>query len=48
MLYEKLGNGYVKAYGQNQNGIKAFNFANVSEDGILGVLRSKIYVNPLY
>lgn len=43
MLYEKLGNK-VKAYGQNQNGIKAFNFANVSTDGILGVLRPKIYV----
>lgn len=45
MFYEKVGNGKVKAYGQNQNGIKAFNFANISEDGILGVLRPKIYVN---
>ena len=31
----------VKSYGQNQNGIKAFNYCNVSTDGILGVLRLK-------
>lgn len=45
MFYEKANNGRVKTYGQNQNGIKAFNFANISEDGILGVLRPKIYVD---
>ena len=43
---ERVGNGKVKAYGQSQNGIKAFNFANISENGILGVLRPKIYENP--
>lgn len=43
---ERLGNGKVNAYGQSQNGIKAFNFANISEDGILGVLRPKIYEQP--
>lgn len=46
MLYEKLDKK-VKAYGQNQNGIKAFNFADVRTDGILGVLRPKIYVDFL-
>ena len=44
MFYEKVGNGKVRAYGQNQNGVKAFNFANILEDGILGVLRPKIYL----
>ena len=45
MFYEIVGDR-VKSYGQNQNGIKAFNFCNVSQEGILGVLRPKIYVNP--
>lgn len=46
MFIERLGNSRVKAYGQNQNGNKAFNFSNISENGILGVLRPKIYVTP--
>lgn len=45
MFIERVGNGRVKSYGQNQNGIKAFNFTNISENGILGVLRPKIYVD---
>lgn len=42
MFYELLGDR-VRTYGQNQNGIKAFNFCNISVSGILGVLRPKIY-----
>lgn len=41
MFIERVGNEKVKSYGQNQNGIKAFNYADVSTDGILGVLRLK-------
>lgn len=48
MFIERVGNGKVKAYGQNQNGKKYFNTTDISEDGILGVLRSKIYVNDSF
>lgn len=41
MFIEDMNNGRVRTYGQNQNGIKAFNFCNVEKDGILGVLRLK-------
>ena len=34
-----------KFFSQNQNGIRAFTLANISYDGILGVLRPKIYIN---
>lgn len=34
----------VKAFGQNQNGKKYFNYCNISMDGILGVLRPKVYI----
>ena len=44
MFIERVGNNKVKSYSQNQAGIKAFNFCNVDEDGILGVLRPKIYL----
>lgn len=44
MFIERISDDRVKAYGQNQNGNKAFNFENVTTDGILGVLRPKIYV----
>lgn len=44
MFVENKGD-MVNAYGQNQNGIKAFNFANLYTEGILGVLRPKIYVD---
>ena len=47
MFIERLDNNRVKAYGQNQNGKKYFNFASVSDNGILGVLRPKIYVDPI-
>ena len=45
MFIERDDNGKVNAYGQSQRGIKAFNIASISEDGILGVLRPKIYLN---
>ena len=45
MLYKKVSSSIVDAYGQNQNGKKYFNFCNVSTEGILGVLRPKIYEN---
>ena len=47
MFIENLGNK-VKSYGQNQNGIKAFNYCDVSTDGILGVLRLKELENIEY
>lgn len=37
-------NERVKVFGQNQNGVKEFNYASVSTDGILGVLRPKVYI----
>lgn len=40
MFIENVGNR-VRTYGQNQNGVKAFNYCNCSKDGILGVLRLK-------
>ena len=43
MYSKKIDNTHIEAYGQNQNGKKYFNFANVSTNGILGVLRPKIY-----
>lgn len=45
MFVNKESNGRVKVYGQNQNGNKYFCYVSVSEHGILGVLRPKIYVN---
>ena len=44
MFIERVGNNKVRSYSQNQAGIKAFNFCDVDEDGILGVLRPKIYL----
>lgn len=41
MFIEKVNDNLVKTYGQNQNGIKAFNYCDVYSDGILGVLRLK-------
>lgn len=41
MFIEDMGNGRVKTYGQNQNGVKAFNYCNIDKNGILGVLRLK-------
>lgn len=43
MFIENKSNTVVTAYGQSQDGIKAFNFCNIYRDGILGVLRPKIY-----
>ncbi len=48
MFIEKVGNDKVKVYGQNQAGIKEFNYCTVSIDGILGVLRLKINENTEY
>lgn len=41
--YKTIDKNTVQAYGQNQNGKKYFNFANINTNGILGVLRPKIY-----
>ena len=43
MFYKLVSKTEVQAYGQNQNGKKYFNFANINTNGILGVLRPKIY-----
>ena len=43
MYVDMKSNDLVNAYGQSQNGIKAFNTCAIYTDGILGVLRSKIY-----
>ena len=45
MFVKNVNNELVESYGQNQNGIKAFNSCNCYNDGILGVLRPKIYEN---
>lgn len=45
MFIENVSDTLVKCFGQNQNGIKAFNTCNVYNDGILGVLRPIIYKN---
>lgn len=34
-----------KFFGQNQNGVKSATLANISKDGMLGVLRPKMYQN---
>lgn len=47
MFIERQANNRVNAYGQNQNGKKYFNFASISDNGILGVLRPKIYVSTI-
>jgi len=47
MLYKKISNTMVNAYGQNQGGKKEFNFSNAYTDGILGVLRPRIYLSTL-
>lgn len=46
MFIERVGDDLVKSYGQSQNGIKAFNTCNLYIEGILGVLRPKIYESP--
>ena len=43
MFVENVNDELVKTYGQNQDGKKYFNFCNCYRDGILGVLRPKIY-----
>jgi len=43
MFIKNINSQLVQVYGQNQNGIKAFNFCNTWNEGILGVLRPKIY-----
>ena len=45
MFYKKIDANIVDAYGQSQNKKKYFNFCNISTNGILGVLRPKIYEN---
>lgn len=45
MFNSRVSDKVVEAYGQSQNGIKAFNFARLNTDGILGVLRPKIYIS---
>ena len=40
MFISRNGN-IINSYGQNQNGVKAFNYCNVYDDGVLGVLRLK-------
>ena len=34
-----------KYFGQNQNGCRSFSLASISTNGVLGVLRPKIYIN---
>lgn len=41
-------NDIVNSYGQSQNGIKAFNMCPIYTDGILGVLRPKIYEDDFF
>lgn len=48
MFIENKTNDVVNAYGQSQNGIKAFNFCPIYTDGILGVLRPKIYEDDFF
>lgn len=43
-MYIEDENERIKVFGQSQNGIKEFNFASVSKEGILGILRPKIYI----
>lgn len=43
MFIENVSDSLVKCFGQSQNGKKEFNYLNVYKDGILGVLRPKIY-----
>ncbi len=43
MFIEKKSDTVVNCFGQSQNGKKEFNFLDVYSDGILGVLRPKIY-----
>ena len=45
MFISKVNSSTVKCFGQNQNGKHEFTYANFSSDGILGVLRPKIYVD---
>ena len=47
MFYKKVSVNVISAYGQNQNGKKYFNFANVNTNGILGVLRPRTYLPKL-
>lgn len=46
-MYVSGNSSKVKAYGQNQNGKKAFNTASISTNGILGVLRCKEYISHI-
>ena len=43
-MYVSSNSSKVQAYGQNQNGKKAFNTASLSTNGILGVLRCREYI----
>lgn len=43
MFIKNINNELVQVYGQNQDGKKYFNFCNAYREGILGVLRPKIY-----
>lgn len=43
-MYISSNSSKVQAYGQNQNGKKAFNTASISTNGILGVLRCREYL----
>lgn len=43
MFCNNVNNDLVNTYGQNQDGHKYFCFCNCYRDGILGVLRPKIY-----
>lgn len=43
MFVNNASDEMVNVYGQNQNGIKVFNFCYAYKEGILGVLRAKIY-----
>ena len=43
MFVDMKTSDLVNSYGQSQNGIKAFNTCPIYTDGILGVLRPKIY-----
>ena len=47
MFSKRVSANVIEAYGQNQNGKKYFNFANVNTNGILGVLRPRTYLSKL-
>lgn len=47
MFYKMTSKNVVNAYGQNQGGKIAFNFHNANTNGILGVLRPRVYLSKL-